>query len=535
MTTYAMPEVREHDTTPPATAFLIASGDLRPSANVAGWPIQAGVEESLTRAFTDLGWTLHRAYPVDREKGHGFIDSQRMGLAVFASIPPDAPLVVAEAVWQYSHHVLAGLRTHRGPILTVANFAGDWPGPGRAARTERGADEDGHAVLHALERRLHRLVVPRRPAELGRDGPDRARHEPRPPAARTARHPREGTGRGAGRPAADREGDHRRLRRGLHGDVQRDHRRRAAQPARHLQGAALAERPVRRDAPGARRGGGRGGELAGGAGHALRDRHRRGHRAHRDPARLAVQDVHRRAADQRRLRAGRRRDPVPAGAEGPGSGIGPGRGPAQQRRAASGHQPRREPRAVGGPGTPPLQRGRRGRGRRRAGDQPRVVGHGAGPGHDAARRPLGRAVRRRVRVGVRDLRVGAAFTPSERLRRCRRLAPEPGVLPRRRQHHQGRVQAGRDRLVARVHRRGRTAPGHRPGNGCRAAGGGDGAPLGGDQPGVADHARRCCTASRATSSWPGTRPTMPRSPTRPTPRPPTGPCWPRRRCSPASA
>lgn len=128
MTTYALPEVREHGTTPPATAFLIASGDLRPSANVAGWPTQAGVEESLTRAFAELGWTLHRANPVDPEKGHGFIDSQRMGLTVFASIPPDAPLVVAEAVWQYSHHVLAGLRTHRGPVLTVANFAGDWPG-----------------------------------------------------------------------------------------------------------------------------------------------------------------------------------------------------------------------------------------------------------------------------------------------------------------------------------------------------------------------------------------------------------------------
>ncbi|MCU1666993.1 MAG: fucose isomerase, partial [Pseudonocardia sp.] len=97
MTTYALPEVREHGTTPPATAFLIASGDLRPSANVAGWPTQAGVEESLTRAFADLGWTLHRANPVDPEKGHGFIDSQRMGLTVFASIPPDAPLVVAEA------------------------------------------------------------------------------------------------------------------------------------------------------------------------------------------------------------------------------------------------------------------------------------------------------------------------------------------------------------------------------------------------------------------------------------------------------
>jgi hypothetical protein len=51
-----------------------------------------------------------------------------MGLEVFKDIPLDAPLIVAEAVWQYSHHVLAGLRTHRGPILTVANFSGEWPG-----------------------------------------------------------------------------------------------------------------------------------------------------------------------------------------------------------------------------------------------------------------------------------------------------------------------------------------------------------------------------------------------------------------------
>ena len=42
--------------------------------------------------------------------------------------PKTLLLIVAEAVWQYSHHVLAGLRTHEGPILTVANFAGDWPG-----------------------------------------------------------------------------------------------------------------------------------------------------------------------------------------------------------------------------------------------------------------------------------------------------------------------------------------------------------------------------------------------------------------------
>ena len=49
-------------------------------------------------------------------------------MEVFRNIPEDAPLVVAEAVWQYSHHVLHGLMNHTGPILTVANWSGQWPG-----------------------------------------------------------------------------------------------------------------------------------------------------------------------------------------------------------------------------------------------------------------------------------------------------------------------------------------------------------------------------------------------------------------------
>ncbi|MFD3448564.1 fucose isomerase [Microbacteriaceae bacterium 4G12] len=127
-TTYTLPEAPSRPTSAEKTAYLIASGDLRESANTAGWPTQEAMEAAITAAFEDLGWSVQRANPVDPELGHGFIRSQRMGLEVFKSIPTDAPLIVAEAVWQYSHHVLAGLRTHRGPILTVANFAGDWPG-----------------------------------------------------------------------------------------------------------------------------------------------------------------------------------------------------------------------------------------------------------------------------------------------------------------------------------------------------------------------------------------------------------------------
>lgn len=128
MTTYTLPVPASRPASAPKTAYLIASGDLREAANTGGWPVQVELEAGVTGVFADLGWTVIRANDVDPETGHGFISSQRMGLEVFKNIPVDAPLIVAEAVWQYSHHVLAGLRTHEGPILTVANFAGDWPG-----------------------------------------------------------------------------------------------------------------------------------------------------------------------------------------------------------------------------------------------------------------------------------------------------------------------------------------------------------------------------------------------------------------------
>jgi len=74
------------------------------------------------------GRQVRGGHPYQPEKGHGFIDSQKYGLEVFRQIPPEAPLVVVEAVWQYSHHVFPGLLTHKGPILTVANWSGEWPG-----------------------------------------------------------------------------------------------------------------------------------------------------------------------------------------------------------------------------------------------------------------------------------------------------------------------------------------------------------------------------------------------------------------------
>lgn len=116
--------------TPVATheAILIASGDLRLSANQVCWPAQEAMEKSITAAFAGEGITVKRGHPYEPDLKHGFIWNQRMGMDVFKNIHPEAKLIVAEAVWQYSHHVLAGLRAHRGPILTIANWSGEWPG-----------------------------------------------------------------------------------------------------------------------------------------------------------------------------------------------------------------------------------------------------------------------------------------------------------------------------------------------------------------------------------------------------------------------
>jgi hypothetical protein len=110
------------------TVLLVASGDLRASANKTCWPAQAAMEKKLGEAVASFGYRVKRAHPYKAALGHGFIASQREGLDIFAGIDPKAPLIVAEAVWQYSHHVLGGLLTHKGPILTVANWSGQWPG-----------------------------------------------------------------------------------------------------------------------------------------------------------------------------------------------------------------------------------------------------------------------------------------------------------------------------------------------------------------------------------------------------------------------
>src|SRR5258706_5639531 len=93
----------------PKHLYLVANGDLRLSANQKCWPEQAKMEGVLAKALKAEGWTVVRAHAFDKEKRHGFIDSQKMGMAAFRPLEPKAALVVAACVLQYDHHRLADL------------------------------------------------------------------------------------------------------------------------------------------------------------------------------------------------------------------------------------------------------------------------------------------------------------------------------------------------------------------------------------------------------------------------------------------
>jgi hypothetical protein len=128
MTKYILPEINIPDPITDNEVILVSSGDLRLSANQTCWPTQEKMEQQLIAAFGREGLHVRRGHPYNPEEKHGFISSQKMGMNIFKNIHPDARMVIAESVWQYSYHVLAGLRDHRGPILTIANWSGQWPG-----------------------------------------------------------------------------------------------------------------------------------------------------------------------------------------------------------------------------------------------------------------------------------------------------------------------------------------------------------------------------------------------------------------------
>ena len=150
-----------HEIARPAAneVLLITSGDLRQSANQVCWPAQRDMEEKLTAAFAQKGYQAGPRPCVRRNSearlhllaahGHGRLheDSSRgaagvchRGLAVqpsCASRPAQPP----------------------GPILTVANWSGQWPGLVGLLNLNGSLDQGRQAVFVHLEQGLYRRLI----------------------------------------------------------------------------------------------------------------------------------------------------------------------------------------------------------------------------------------------------------------------------------------------------------------------------------------------------------------------------------------
>ena len=69
MTTYALPQLADPPAAEPGTVYTVASGDLRPSANVTCWPAQEQLERDFAAAVEALGWRVRRAHPSTPARG----------------------------------------------------------------------------------------------------------------------------------------------------------------------------------------------------------------------------------------------------------------------------------------------------------------------------------------------------------------------------------------------------------------------------------------------------------------------------------
>ncbi len=113
----------------PGEVLMVTNADLREPANVTCWPTQKLFEERLETALETLGYRLRRAHPVNEQRGHGFISSQKEGSELFAGmirmrrllscLPPGNTPITLLLRW----YIIAALFCC-SPILTV---------PGRAS------------------------------------------------------------------------------------------------------------------------------------------------------------------------------------------------------------------------------------------------------------------------------------------------------------------------------------------------------------------------------------------------------------------
>ncbi len=230
MPDYQLPTISKPPKAKKNQVLLVANGDLRHSANRRCWPAQQAMEEQLRQAV-DRGRLRARAGPslqvgrgarvhrlakrrdagLCRHRPERQADRGRGRLAILA--PRAARAALAPRA-----------DPHRGQLV------GHLAGAGGHAQPQRLAHQGRQQILHALERGFHRQAVSAQPESLAGRRRGQAQNRSRRPleATSASRRPRAPTGQAPGRATAPRKSHHGRVRRRLHGHVQRHHSRRTA-------------------------------------------------------------------------------------------------------------------------------------------------------------------------------------------------------------------------------------------------------------------------------------------------------------------
>ncbi|MFE5177319.1 hypothetical protein [Streptomyces sp. NPDC056634] len=156
---YVLPQPLTPSAAEPGTVYTVASGDLRPAANVTGWPSRQKLEADLAAALTDLGRTVRRAHDVDETKGQGFMDGALhvdLGRASVVELPEEETRRRLDATtpeWPIMHAVLHGvtrdqfMARHRANHLNVA-YAPDAATADKALRAKAALFEELGLRVH---------------------------------------------------------------------------------------------------------------------------------------------------------------------------------------------------------------------------------------------------------------------------------------------------------------------------------------------------------------------------------------------------
>ena len=186
MSSYRFPELTPIAAAPARTVYVVASGDLRPSANVKCWPIQQQLEADVTRAVESFGWTVVRGHSVrrarrprvHRQPAQGarrvrHAPARRAAARRRGRVAVQPPRARRPAHPRRADHGRRQLERHV-------------PWSRRPAQPHRQPDQGRGRLLLAVERRLHRRVGARGAAHLARhratDAPDRPRAPPARPS-----------------------------------------------------------------------------------------------------------------------------------------------------------------------------------------------------------------------------------------------------------------------------------------------------------------------------------------------------------------